>query len=282
MNNFLGAICLMLAVAATVQSAGSDISNSLWETSTVSDPFQDQQVVVGMIRNSDAEILTVKCDEFGSDAYIAFILDDFVARGERKRARVRIDRGEIWEIDVWAVGDALAIIDQEILALLFNGFRKGREVAVGVFDYQKSRIVSQFSLVGYSNAENAVRTTCRFSERKREKLERIELTSAKQTMLADRFVQSLNSTERKTIRFDALFASSNVHGEELICAYATNTGGANTISNPVSSNSRHVYMVFEDGFVIGGDIDDWAAVNDVCEQAKDGYRFRISKSNLLQ
>ena len=41
-------------------------------------------------------------------------------------------------------------------------------------------------------------------------------------------------------------------------------------------------MIFDEGFVTGGEIDAWSSVNEVCKKANEGYRVQLGKSKLLE
>ena len=145
----------------------ADTVHSEWRTSTYGDPFQDEALVLAMTSNSKNETLAIKCDEFGGSAYVAIVLSEIIDELKQKTARVRFDKGEIFQIQGRVDGEIFLVSGSGNLEKLFRGFRQSNSIAFELFNYEGNRVVFQFGLGGYSLAERQVRTTCTFAEWKK-------------------------------------------------------------------------------------------------------------------
>lgn len=134
---------------------------AFWETSEYGDAFDDQQRVLAVTRNQNKDSLVLKCVDYMDDVYLAFYLHDYIDNDERKVARVRFDKNDIFQINGWADGRLFAVFDNSDLRVLIQGMRKYQTVAVEVKDYDYGRIVASFSLEGYTLAEKEVSSTCK-------------------------------------------------------------------------------------------------------------------------
>ena len=135
-----------------------------WDTWEYGDAFQDHKRTLAVTQNIGGSALVLKCDSYMGEVYLSFLLEEYIQSKESKTARVRFDKTDIFQINGWVDGKDFSVFGKVDLMRLLPGLRRHQTLAIEVFDYDNDRIVDTFNLVGYSLAEEKVRSTCNFHD----------------------------------------------------------------------------------------------------------------------